>query len=81
MIHHLARAFFLRNTTVNTNGNPPHDHLPSEGIHVLSVLTPSARRVRIRTDPTDARRTVITGRFAEVCATLDRLVMEQEATA
>jgi hypothetical protein len=41
----------------------------------------AARRVRISTDPADARRTVIAGRFAEVCAALDRLVMEQEATA
>ena len=29
----------------------------------------------------DARRTVITGKFAEVCAALDRLVLEQEALA
>jgi hypothetical protein len=36
---------------------------------------------RICSDPADARRTVITGRFAEVCAALDRLVMEQEALA
>jgi hypothetical protein len=40
-----------------------------------------ASRVRISSDPSDARRTVITGRFAEVCAALDRLVREQEATA
>jgi hypothetical protein len=41
----------------------------------------TARPVRICTDPSDARRTVIAGRFAEVCAALDRLVMEQEAVA
>jgi hypothetical protein len=40
-----------------------------------------ASRVRISSDPSDVRRTVITGRFAEVCAALDRLVREQEATA
>lgn len=39
------------------------------------------RPVRISVDPQDARRTVITGRFAEVCAALDRLVLEQEALA
>jgi hypothetical protein len=38
-------------------------------------------RLRISADPQDARRTVITGRFAEVCAALDRLVLEQEAVA
>jgi hypothetical protein len=37
--------------------------------------------VRITTDPADARRTVIAGRFAQVCAALDRLVLEQEALA
>ena len=37
--------------------------------------------VRISSDPSDARRTVIAGRFAEVCAALDRLVREQEAAA
>jgi hypothetical protein len=41
----------------------------------------SGTRVRISTDPSDARRTVIAGRFAEVCAALDRLVREQEAAA
>ena len=41
----------------------------------------TATRVRISTDPSDARRTVIAGRFAEVCAALDRLVREQEAAA
>jgi hypothetical protein len=46
-------------------------------------LRPSkpVHQVRISTDPADARRTVITGRFAEVCAALDRLVLEQEAAA
>lgn len=37
--------------------------------------------VRISIDPQDARRTVIAGKFAEVCAALDRLVLEQEALA
>ena len=41
----------------------------------------TSHRVRISTDPSDARRTVISGRFAEVCAALDRLVHEQEAMA
>lgn len=41
----------------------------------------SAHAVRISTDPTDARRTVIAGRFGAVCAALDRLVREQEALA
>ncbi len=40
-----------------------------------------SQTVRISVDPQDARRTVIAGKFAEVCAALDRLVLEQEALA
>lgn len=116
MIHHLARAFFVRNTaTQNAAGDPPSDNgsrpasapaprpvkarpitpwgappqrQQSNGFsatvvslrHVTQQAKP-VQRVRISTDPSDARRTVITGRFAEVCAALDRLVMEQEAAA
>lgn len=47
----------------------------------LRIAPGSRTRVRISTDPSDARRTVIAGRFAEVCAALDRLVREQEAAA
>jgi hypothetical protein len=107
MIHHLARAFFLRHTALQTSGNPPSDdgrpasapaqrpvkarpitpwHTPPRPDNASKVMplraaavNPPARRVRISTDPSDARRTVIAGRFAEVCAALDRLVMEQEA--
>ncbi|MBH1985953.1 MAG: hypothetical protein I8H76_01345 [Burkholderiales bacterium] len=46
-----------------------------------SLRVATQRPVRISVDPQDARRTVITGRFAEVCAALDRLVLEQEALA
>lgn len=114
MIHHLARAFFIRNANPGSAGTTP----PSDGTRPASAPaarpvkarpitpwgTPSSqpgksasaqiiplrassanaqadRRVRICTDPADARRTVIAGRFAEVCAALDRLVMEQEAAA
>jgi len=115
MIHHLARAFFIRNTASpdSSGTNPPSDgqrpagtppprpvkarpitpwgtpaRQPGNGISTsvipLRATNPSMhtdRRVRICTDPADARRTVIAGRFAEVCAALDRLVMEQEAVA
>lgn len=117
MIHHLARAFFVRNNaTFNGGSKPPTDgerpasapahrpvrarpitpwgnpprpdhpataaatHGPTSRPPALATSAP-VRHLRISTDPFDARRTVITGRFAEVCAALDRLVMEQEATA
>lgn len=114
MIHHLARAFFVRSAAAsNTSPVPAEAQRPGTPVQrpvrarpitpwgTPARTTPSApsqsatvvpfrsaqasaappRHVRICTDPTDARRTVIAGRFAEVCAALDRLVMEQEAAA
>ncbi len=121
MIHHLARAFFVRNASSAANTCPTGDkqppaaqplrpvkakpitpwHVPSSNPQAPTSKPPTrtsgcvmpirgkhngvsatqAHPVRISTDPSDGRRTVITGRFAEVCAALDRLVMEQEAMA
>lgn len=114
MIHHLARAFFIRNTPPSSTGetSSPGDARPasapvprpvkarpitpwgtpvrqpakSGSAQVIPLKTSASinraeRYVRICTDPADARRTVIAGRFAEVCAALDRLVLEQEAAA
>jgi hypothetical protein len=108
MIHHLARAFFLRHTAPQGSGSTPTDgdrpasppaprpvkarpitpwHTPprpdsgspTAPLRCATAPHNGVRRVRISTDPSDARRTVIAGRFAEVCAALDRLVLEQEA--
>ncbi len=122
MIHHLARAFFVRdaaaqqahllhaNTPGGQNGGDQSASASASNPVVRPIkprpITPwsvparpgtagegrgkpgdaqaslaATRRVRISTDPSDARRTVIAGRFAEVCAALDRLVREQEAVA
>ena len=100
MIHHLARAFAVRQHTVLANAGlaePGHPARPATPAPVRPrPITPwgspsrpnaahasgkPAPRLRISADPLDARRTVITGRFAEVCAALDRLVLEQEAAA
>lgn len=111
MIHHLARAFHVREThlndTLSANGSrpatapatrpvkprpitpwgapPPSACSTRQGgmaqVIPLRTTMGSGTRVRISTDPSDARRTVIAGRFAEVCAALDRLVREQEAAA
>lgn len=109
MIHHLARAFLVRDAALRGaahalqtgagSGQPPGER--KAGTPASAPLRPvrarpitpwpapphrpavddNVRRVRICTDPSDARRTVIAGRFAEVCAALDRLVREQEAAA
>ncbi|HET8870543.1 MAG TPA: hypothetical protein VFM48_08860 [Aquabacterium sp.] len=94
MIHHFARALFLRSQTnkaaprISANA---HVGMSSSGvINARSIVRPAATRtvsrmpmhhLRICSDPSDARRTVIAGRFAEVCAALDQMVREQEATA
>lgn len=99
MIHHLARAFAVRQQSglVAALAEPGHPAKPSAPTPVRprpitpwgSPARPSAAgsstratpRLRISADPHDARRTVIAGRFAEVCAALDRMVLEQEAIA
>lgn len=108
MIHHLARAFFVRNALGIANkpasgecerppsapaprpvrarpitpwGTPTRPEQGASAAPAMQAGGLSSRRVRISTDPADARRTVIVGRFAEVCAALDRLVLEQEAAA
>ncbi|RZI81991.1 MAG: hypothetical protein EOP38_17450 [Rubrivivax sp.] len=80
MIHHLARAFFVRSSSVTRSTGVRTE--PSLAPERPTAHTPvSPRRLRISSDPADARRTVIAGRFADVCAALDRLVLEQEAAA
>lgn len=117
MIHHLARAFAVRQQmslaanaqAAQADGDhPERPHRPSAPAPVRPrPITPwgtparpaigtatgtsashparstggHAPRLRIAADPHDARRTVIAGRFAEVCAALDRMVLEQEAIA
>lgn len=77
MIHHLARAFFIHSSTSSRPIVVKTE--PRLAIERPCVAQPPTRRLRICSDPTDARRTVITGRIADVCAALDRLVLEQEA--
>ena len=70
-------------------GTPPRNNLGRVVAFPRSAQAPfsagsgsqGGHAVRISVDPQDARRTVIAGKFAEVCAALDRLVLEQEALA
>jgi hypothetical protein len=80
MIHHFARAFFVRSTQAARSGSARMEPTlaPDRALKPIAI---APRRLRISSDPADARRTVIAGRFADVCAALDRLVMEQEAAA
>lgn len=95
MIHQFARAFFFRSQPVKPAARSvavaSHVGMSSSGVvNARSIVRPAATRtisrmpmhhLRICSDPSDARRTVIAGRFAEVCAALDQMVREQEATA
>lgn len=40
---------------------------------------PSVRRLRMRIDPSDQQRTLISGRMSDVCDALDALVLRQQA--
>jgi hypothetical protein len=65
MIHHFARALAIREASTR---------------HVATPVPPQhAGGVRIHRDPSDSRRTVIAGRFADVCAALERMAAEPEA--
>ncbi|CAH0350036.1 hypothetical protein [Aquabacterium sp. CECT 9606] len=80
MIHHFARAFFVRSSNAaRAVAIRTEPSLAPERLLASHAISP--RRLRISSDPADARRTVIAGRFADVCAALDRLVLEQEAAA
>jgi hypothetical protein len=92
MIHHLALAFHVRERAAlmaqdrNPNAPVPSRPAPVRPRPITPWSAPRALqaavpRLRISSDPADARRTVITGRLAEVCAALDRMVREQEAAA
>ncbi len=85
MIHHFARALAIREQTRSKPDTAAQPVLAT-GRHVAlmehgntrAVSTLSGRGLRMRRDPSDARRAVITGRFADVCAALDRMVAELE---
>lgn len=79
MIHHFARALAIRESVRDSAHDSARDvarHTPRTGPQPMAVAHQPARPnpLRIRRDPQDTRRTVITGRFADVCAALDRLV-------
>lgn len=94
MIHQFARAFFFR-TQAATNvvrapsasnvGMSASGAVTSRSVvrppHTRLVQRKPIHQLRVCSDPADARRTFIAGRFAEVCAALDQMVLEQEAAA
>jgi hypothetical protein len=83
MIHHFARALAVREQA--RTQAPATQRSPAGGASqpsaAITPLQPRADRLRIHRDPSDARRTVIAGRFADVCAALDRMAAELEAAA
>jgi hypothetical protein len=61
-----------------------HDAMP-KAASCSGTTAPNARpapqaatAARVRRDPSDVRRALISGRFADVCAALDRMVGEFE---
>jgi hypothetical protein len=85
MIHHFARALAVRENLrekANLAAQPcaASAHSASRTSARGQALMPHVNGIRIHRDPSDNRRTVIAGRFADVCAALDRMV-ELEAAA
>lgn len=62
-----------------TGAARPLRALPSAAL--ASSRRPSRPALRCTVDPSDERRTLISGRMSEVCDALDRLVARQAATA
>jgi hypothetical protein len=82
MIHHFARALAIRET-VREKANLGSSPLGTAAVRPPTrghAVMPHVQGIRIHRDPSDNRRTVIAGRFADVCAALDRMV-ELEAAA
>ena len=75
MILHFARALAVREQATSSSKNSTRALLPPTAVRT------APHALRMRRDPSDARRTVITGRFADVCAALDRMVAELEPAA
>jgi hypothetical protein len=92
MIHHFARALAIRETRAEAKPASTAPSVPSQAapiVRPLPLAVPRAparppadtsrHNLRIHRHPSDVRRTVIAGRFAEVCAALERLAAEPEA--
>jgi len=53
--------------------------MPFTMASMARVPATSARRLRMRIDPSDQQRTLISGRMSDVCDALDALVLRQQA--
>ncbi len=84
MIHHFARALAVREQVraqASAAQRTPSAAAAPSAPAATAQLMPLVGHLRIRRDPADGRRTMIAGRFADVCAALDRMVVELEAAA
>lgn len=81
MIHHFARALAVREQARLQSAASSRPSTGGGAMHAATSGGSRAWSLRIRHDPADLRRTVITGRFADVCAALDRLAAAELDTA
>jgi hypothetical protein len=86
MIHHFARALAIRENIRGSIREKANPAVTASGTAAARppvrghAVMPQVQGIRVHRDPSDNRRTVIAGRFADVCAALDRMV-ELEAAA
>jgi hypothetical protein len=88
MIHHFARALAVRENLASPAPVQQSLFWPSlpcraevaarAGARPLRADTRPTTSARVSRDPNDGRRALISGRFADVCAALDRMATEFE---
>lgn len=93
MIHHFARALAIRENMASTT--PVQQSLfwptlprraepatrPARALVGEKLAAMERHGARVRRDPNDGRRALISGRFVDVCAALDRMVNDTEFEA
>jgi hypothetical protein len=72
----LSRWISRRPTTLLASATLPPAAVP---FSMARAQMPSVRRLRMRIDPSDQQRTLISGRMSDVCDALDALVLRQQA--
>ncbi len=78
-MHPLLARWISRRAGLPVPAVPVAAILPFTMASVARVPATSTRRLRMRVDPSDQQRTLISGRMSDVCDALDALVLRQQA--
>jgi hypothetical protein len=78
-MHPLLSRWISRRPSLPVPSLPVAATQPFSMTSMVRVPATSARRLRMRVDPSDQQRTLISGRMSDVCDALDALVLRQQA--